>query len=112
MGQVGLKEIKLRLKSLRAKITKLHDECALVENDAQEEHYRLQLIEQFAVFTQRMNTTLSTLGFAERRQSVRLLVEEVVVNTTTDEITVRHILPVNQTFPLYKRSKSPSLPLS
>ena len=103
-GQVGLKEIELRLKSLRAKITKLHTECALVEKDAKEEHHRLQLIEQFATFTQRMTTNLSTLGFAERKQIVRLLVEEVVVNTTTEEITVRHILPINPTFPLCKRS--------
>ena len=103
-GQVGLKEIELRLKSLRAKLTKLHDECALVEKDAKEEHHRLQLIEQFAMFTQRMTTNLSTVGFAERKQIVRLLVEEVVVNTTTEEIAVRHILPVDQTFPLCKRS--------
>jgi len=103
-GQVGLKENEFRLKSIRAKITKLHDECALVEKDAKEEHHRLQLIEQFTVFAQRMTTNLSTLGFAERKQIVRLLVEEVVVNTTTEEITVRHILPVDQTFPLCKRS--------
>ena len=103
-GQVGLKEIELRLKSLRAKITKLHAECALVEKDAKEEHHRFQLIEQFATFTQRMTTNLSTLAFAERKQIVRLLVEEVVVNTTTEAITVRHILPIKQTFPLCKRS--------
>jgi site-specific DNA recombinase len=103
-GHVGLTEIEPRLKSLRAKLKKLHDECALVEKAAQEEHPRLQLIEQFAVFTKRMNTNFSTLSFAERRQVVRLLVEEVVVNTSTEEITVRHILPVDQTFPLCKRS--------
>jgi site-specific DNA recombinase len=103
-GQVGLKEIELRLKSLRAKITQLYDECAPVEKDANEEHYRLQLIEQFALFPQRMNTNLSRVGFAERKQIVRLLVAGVVVNTTTEEITARHILPVDQTFPLCKRS--------
>ena len=62
------------------------------------------MIEQFAVFAQRMNTNLSTLGFAERNHLVRLLVEEVIVNTSMEEITVRHILPVDQTFPLCKRS--------
>lgn len=103
-GQVGRKEIERRLKSIRAQIKKFHDEWALVEKAVKEEHYRLQLIEQFAVFAQRMTTNLSTLGFAERKHLVRLLVEEVVVNTNTDEITVRHILPVDQTFPLCKRS--------
>ncbi len=105
-GHVGLPEIEPRLKSIRAKIKKLHDECALVEKETKEEHHRLQLIEQFAVFAQRMNTNLSTLGFAERKHLVRLLVEEVIVNTSTEEITVRHILPVDQTFPLCKRSNS------
>ncbi len=56
-----------------------------------------------------MNTTLATAGFAERKEIVRLLVEEVVVNTTTEEITVRPILPVDQTFPLCKRSNNPPL---
>jgi len=103
-GHVGLPEIEPRLKGIRAKVKKLHDECALVEKDAKEEHHRLQLIEQFAVFARRMNTNLSTLGFAERKHLVRLLVEEVIVNTSTEEITVRHILPIDQTFPLCKRS--------
>jgi site-specific DNA recombinase len=108
-GQVGLKEIEPRLKSLRAKITKLHEEWALVEKDAQAEQQRLQLIEQFAMFTQQMTTNLATAGFAERKQIVRLLVEEVVVNTTSEEITVRHILPVDQTFPLCKRGTFPGV---
>jgi site-specific DNA recombinase len=104
-GHVGLTEIEPRLKTIRAKVKKLHDECALVETAAKEEHHRLQVIEQFATFAQRMNTKLSTLGFADRRQIVRLLVEEVVVNTSTEEITVRHILPVDQKFPLCKRRR-------
>jgi site-specific DNA recombinase len=104
-GQVELVEIEPRLKTIRAKIKKLRDEYALVEREAKEAHHRLQLIEQFASFTQRMTTNLSTLGFVERKQIIRLLVEEVVVNTVTEEITVRHILPVEQMFPLCKRSK-------
>ena len=51
-----------------------------------------------------MNKNLSNLSFAERKQIVRLLVEEVMVNTSTDEITVRHILPLDQKFPLCKGS--------
>ena len=103
-GHVELAEIEPRLKSLRTKMKKLHEECQLVEKDAQEEHHRLHLIEQFTTFTQRMTTNLSTLSFPERKQIVRLLVEEVLVNTTTEEITVRHILPVDQKFPLRKGS--------
>lgn len=104
-GQVALSELEPRLKRIRAQLTKLREECALVEREAKEAHHRLQLIEQLAAFTQRMSTTLSTLGFADRKQIIRLLVEEVVVNTVTEEITVRHILPVEQMFPLCKGSR-------
>src|SRR5262249_50905785 len=104
-----LAEIEPRLKSLRSKIKKAQDECALLEKGEKEESHRLQLIEQFADFTQRMKANLTRLNFEERRQIVRLLVEEVIVNTQTDEITVRHILPLDQKFPLCKGSKNPPL---
>ncbi len=108
-GHVSLSEIESRLKSIRARLKKLHEECTLVEKDAQEEHHRLQLIEQFATFTQRMTTNLSTRSFVERKQIVRLLIEEVLVNTATEEITVRHILPMDQKFPLRKGSNDAPL---
>ena len=103
-GRIALAEIEPRLKSLRSKIKKAQDECALLEKEEKEESHRLQLIEQFADFTQRMKANLTRLNFEERRQIVRLLVEKVIVNTQTDEITVRHILPLDQKFPLCKRS--------
>jgi septal ring factor EnvC (AmiA/AmiB activator) len=103
-GRIALAEIEPRLKSLRSKIKKSQDECALLEKEEKEESHRLQLIEQFADFTQRMKANLTRLNFEERRQIVRLLVEKVIVNTQTDEITVRHILPLDQKFPLCKGS--------
>jgi hypothetical protein len=108
-GRIALAEIEPRLKSLRSKIKKSQDECALLEKEEKEESHRLQLIEQFADFTQRMKANLTRLNFEERRQIVRLLVEEVIVNTQTDEITVRHILPLDQKFPLCKGSKRATL---
>jgi site-specific DNA recombinase len=104
-GHLEPAELEPRLKSLRTKLKKLHDECAQVEQAEKEEHHRLQLIEQFTVFTQRMSQNLSQLSFEERKQIVRLLVEEVFVNTTTGEITVRHILPSDPKLPLCKGSK-------
>ena len=77
-GHIELAEIEPRLQGLRAKIKKLHEEGALVEKEEKEEHQRLQLLEQFAEFTQRMKSNLSKLSFAERKQVVRLLVEEAI----------------------------------
>ncbi|MBO0719267.1 MAG: recombinase family protein [Blastocatellia bacterium] len=110
-GRIALAEIEPRLKSLRSKIKKTEGECALLEKEEKEESHRLQLIEQFADFTQRMKANLTTLSFEERRQIVRLLVEEVTVNPQTEEITVRHILPLDQKFPLC-RGSNPCHPCS
>jgi site-specific DNA recombinase len=104
-GRIELSEIEPRLKVIRTKITKIQNECALIEKEEKGESHRLQLIEQFADFTQRMKANLTTLKFEERRQIVRLLVKEVLVNTQTNEITVRHILPLDQKLPLCKGSR-------
>src|SRR3712207_9561936 len=66
--------------------------------------FRLQLIEQFSEFAKRMKSNLTNLRFEERKQIVRLLVEEVKVNTKSEEVTVRHILPLDKKFPLCKGS--------
>ncbi|MEJ7712904.1 MAG: recombinase family protein [Pyrinomonadaceae bacterium] len=97
-GRVSLAEIEQRLKAIRAKMKKAADECALIEKEEKQEGQRLQLIEQFSEFAQRMKSNLTNLGFAERKQIVRLLVEEVKVNTKSEEITVRHILPLDKGF--------------
>ena len=78
----------------------MEDECLLLEREEKEEARRLELIEQFTDFTQRMKMNMSTLSFEERKQVVRLLVEEVIVNTKIEEATVRHIMPLDQQFPL------------
>jgi site-specific DNA recombinase len=108
-GRIALAEIEPRLKSLRTKIKKVQDECVLLEKEEKEENHRLQLIEQFADFTHRMKANLATLSFEERRQIVRLLVEEVTVNTQKEEINVRHILPLDQKCPLRKGSNLASI---
>ena len=108
-GKISLAEIESRLKAIRAKSQKIQNECSALEKEEKEDRHRLQLIEHFTDFTRRMNTNLSNLSFEDRKKIVRLLVEEVVVNTKTEEITVRHILPLDQKFPLCKRSNHPTL---
>src|SRR5204862_5985317 len=93
-GQIQLSEIEHRLKSIRAKIKKLQDEAALLEKEGKEQLHQLQLIEQFNDFTKRMTANLSNLSFEEKKNIVRLLVEEVIVNVKTEEVTVRHVLPL------------------
>ena len=108
-GRVSLAEIEQRLKAIRSKMKKAEDECALIEKEEKEEGHRLQVIEQFTEFAKRMKTNLTNLSFEERKQIVRLLVEEVKVNTKTEEIIVRHILPLDKKFPLCKGSNYSTL---
>jgi len=108
IGRIALTEIESRLKSIRSRIKKVEDECLLLEREEKEEARRLELIEQFTDFTQRMKVNMSTLSFEERKQVVRLLVEEVIVNTKTEEVTVRHIMPLDQQFPLCTGGRTPS----
>jgi site-specific DNA recombinase len=105
-GPIALTEIEPRLKNIRSRIKKVEDECMLLEKEEKEETRRFELIEQFADFSQRMKTNLSMLSFEERKRIVRLLVEEVIVNTQTEEVTVRHILPLNKQFPLCKGGRA------
>jgi hypothetical protein len=97
------------LKSIRTKMKKAQDEITLLEKEEKEELHRLQLIEQFNDFASRMISNLSGLSFEQKRQIVRLLVDQVIVDTKREEITVRHILPLQKKFSLCKGSiKSPA----
>ncbi|MEW6735242.1 MAG: hypothetical protein AB1489_28380, partial [Acidobacteriota bacterium] len=93
-GQIQLSEIEHRLKSIRSKIKKLQDEAALIEKEGKQQLQQLQLIEQFNDFTKRMTFNLSNLSFEEKKNIVRLLVEEVIVNVKTEEVTIRQVLPL------------------
>jgi site-specific DNA recombinase len=101
-GVLEVAEIEERLKAIRAKVNRLTDECSLLQRAALEDGRRLQMIEQVGEFAKRVGANLANLSFAERKQIVRLLVEEVVVDTETDQITVRHILPLGTDSPLRK----------
>ena len=93
-GQIKLPEIEHRLKSIRVKIKKLQDESVLLAKEEKEQLHQLQLIKQFNDFTKRMTSNLANLSFEEKKNIVRLLVEEIVVNVKTEEVTVKHILPL------------------
>jgi Chromosome segregation ATPases len=107
-GKVSLSEIEHRLKSIRTKMKKAQDEITLLEKEEKEELHRLQLIEQFNDFASRMISNLSGLSFEQKRQIVRLLVDQVIVDTKREEITVRHILPLQKKFSLCKGSNEPT----
>jgi len=108
-GNISLEEIEPRLKTIRSKIKKIEQESTLLEQEKKRELEQLQLIEQFEDFRKHLDTNLSNLKFEDKKTLVRLLVSEVIVDVQTEEIVVRHTVPVNQNVPLRKRSHDPSL---
>jgi hypothetical protein len=99
-GTLEKHEIEERLKVIRSKIKQLQDECMLLDQEEKKKQQQLHLIEQFDDFKKRMNNNLPKLSFEDRKKLVRLLVSEVIVDVNKEELTVRHIVPINKSLPL------------
>ena len=100
VGTLNLAEVEERLKTLRLRITKLNNECALLNQEEKQKQQCLQLVEQFEDFKKKMNLNLPNLKFEEKKQLVRLLVSEVVVDVKNQDVNVKHVVPVQKNVPL------------
>lgn len=89
-------EVEPRMKSVRAKLHKIQSEIALIEDEQEEEKRLLHLVKSFEEFSSTLTANLSTLSFEDKRKVVRLLVTDVVVDSTKEEIVVKHILPLKK----------------
>lgn len=92
-GSVSLKEIESRIAKIRTKMQNSSDEQNLLRREMEQESGQLKLVEQFEVFSRKIVLRLDELTFTERKEIVRLLVTEVVMDTQKDEILIRHIIP-------------------
>ena len=99
-GIISLEEIKPRLKRIRERIKAVQQEYALLEEEKHREQKQLQLIEQFATFQNKFSSRLDALSFEEKKQVVRLLVEEVLVDSVNEKLIVKHVIPLDKSFPL------------
>ena len=108
-GDISLEEIEDRLKAVRGRIKRVEEEIKLLEEEKQQVRRRLQLIEQFGEFKKKITHNLDELSFLQRKELVRLLVKEVIVDSVNEEIVVNHIVPIDESFPLRSRSRDPAL---
>jgi site-specific DNA recombinase len=104
-GIIALEEIKPRLERIRERIKAVQQEYALLEEEKHREQKQLQLIEQFATFQNKFSSRLDALSFEEKKQVVRLLVEEVLVDSVNENLIVKHVIPLDKSFPLRSGSK-------
>lgn len=108
-GIISLEEIEPRLNYIRDRIKSIEQEYSLLEEEKHREQNQLQLIEQFSTFQEKFLSRLSDLPFEEKQQVVRLLVEEVQVDSVNEKLTVKHVIPLDKSFPLRSGSNHPAL---
>jgi len=106
-GIISLEEITPRLEHIRDHIKNIQQEYDLLEEEKHREQKQLQLIEQFAAFQGKFSSKLDNLAFEEKKQVVRLLVEEVLVDSVNEKLTVKHVIPLDKSFPLRSGSSEP-----
>jgi len=103
----ALEEITPRLERIRNRIKRVEQEYTLLEEEKHREQKQLQLIEQFSTFQAKFSSRLDALTFDEKQQVVRLLVEEVLVDSVNEKLTVKHVIPLDKSFPLRSGSTVP-----
>jgi site-specific DNA recombinase len=100
VGILSLDEIKPRLDRIREQIKNTQQEYKLLEEEKDREQKQLHVIEQFSTFQSQFSSRLDTLAFEEKKQIVRLLVDEVLVDSINETLIVKHVIPLDKTFPL------------
>jgi site-specific DNA recombinase len=111
-GIISLEEITPRLDRIRERMKTIEQEYKLLEEEKHREQKQLQLIEQFSTFQAKFSSRLGELTFEEKKQVVRLLVEEVVVDSVNEKLTVKHVIPLDKRFPLRSGSLVASIRVS
>jgi predicted nuclease with TOPRIM domain len=107
-GISSLEEIAPRLDHIRDHIKNIQQEYDLLEEEKHREQKQLQLIEPFAALQGQFSSKRDNLAFEEKKQVVRLLVEEVLVDSVNEKLTVTHVIPLDKSFPLRSGSSEPS----
>lgn len=101
LGTLELAEIEPRLQSIRTKAQRIQQEIDLLKRDEANEARTLQVIQRFEDFCSTLTGNMETLSFADRKKILRLLVTDIIVDTSNGEISVNHILPLDKkSYPL------------
>ena len=107
-GSISLEEIAPRLQDIRTRIRSIEGEVQRLAHERQQQDQHLRLVEHFAVFQKKIGQNLDRLSFEDKRRILQLLVTEVAVDSVQGEITIKHILPIDETLPLHSRGHDPS----
>lgn len=90
-------ELEERISAIRAKIKTIEQEQILLEQERRQQEEGLKLVENFEKFAEKIGKNILDLSFQKKQEIVRLLVNEVVVDSRNHQIEVRHIMPLDST---------------
>ena len=89
-----------RLKALRSRVNKTEAEINLLKKNVDQKARQLHLVSRFEDFSAKLKNNLQDVSFEDKKRIVRLLVTEVIVDTTKEELHLKHILPLKKSCPL------------
>ena len=88
-----LKELKARMGHIKREKNNVRRELAGMESGLSRNQL-LELSEAVKYFSNHLQTSQSSLEFAEKRKILRMLIHEIQIGK--DDITVNHIIPVKK----------------
>lgn len=95
IGLVEKNEIEIKLKAVRSKLEQLSNEINYLLTQENESKKLLTVIRNLNDFSFNMSKNLDEHPFEEKRKIIKLLVEEVEVDTVKEAIHVKHIIPLD-----------------
>lgn len=100
-GLVEKSEIKEKLKAIQSRMLQLNDEIKHLKHKDEERGKLVVVIENLKKFSVTLGENFSECSFEEKKKIIRLLVEEVEVDTMNEKINIKHIVPMKtQKYPL------------
>ena len=104
-GIVEKDEIEKKLKGVKSKMEQLRNEIKHLNHKDEERSKIVVVIDNLEKFSLTIGENLEKCSFEEKKKIVRLLIEEVEVDTVNDKINIKHIIPMKkQKYPLCCRT--------
>ncbi|HYX17481.1 MAG TPA: recombinase family protein, partial [Nostoc sp.] len=94
-GLIDKTDVGSRLEKIASKYNKLTQEVDFLQHQADERKALLTVVQNVADFVTKMHKNFDSCTFDERRKIIKLIVEEVSIDTEKEEIDVKHIIPTD-----------------
>ena len=94
-GLISKVEVEPRLEKIASKCTKLTQEIDFLQKQSDESKSMLTVIRNISDFLKTMHKNFESCTFEDRRKIIKLIVEEVSIDTKKEEINVKHIVPTD-----------------